>query len=273
MKMIFKALTVLAVALIGGTGVTRAAGDGANLLVIATAGAAPVTTGDLLAPGQEVDIADDAAVLVLTRSGSVLRLTGPCRCRLPEGPAAARGKSGADAATRGFAVKSDLWNVALPKLQSLSKPAAAGSDGGVQPEPSPEPPDLWVVAVDRSGNRCVGRGGAFLWRQQVKAAATVDLRTTKAHQAGLTWPAGQPLMQLPGEFVIDGAPLILSIDSQRLRLVVHVLPVTIDESEWGEILIWMAARDCRRQAQYLVDGLNNGTLFPDHDNRPGLSEL
>lgn len=273
MNRFFPALTILLLALGSGAGPAQAAREAPEFLVIAATEGAPVSTGDLLAPGQEVDIATGQKVLVLTRSGSVLRMMGPCDCRLPESGPGVRGKSSTDGATRGFELEANFWNVALPKLRSLADDPEETGDRTAKTEPMQDPPDLWAVAVDRSGNRCVGRAGAFLWRQQAHAAAIVDLRTTKAHRTGLTWPAGQPLMKLPGEFVVDGAPLVLSIDSQRLRLVVHVLPATIDESEWGEILIWMAARDCRRQAQFLVDGLNDGTLFPDHDSRPGLSEL
>ena len=129
------------------------------------------------------------------------------------------------------------------------------------------------MAVDSSGSRCVRRGDVFLWRRETRAAARIDLRSSGARETGLTWPAGQEQMRLPSQFVIDGEPIVLQLDDQPRRLIVHVLPETIGENEWGEILIWMAARDCRRQAQFLVDGLNDGSLFPDRDRRPGLSEL
>ena len=251
---------------------TRAA-EGPDYVVLAATGIAGVAAGAELEPGQEVQVAKGASVIVLARSGAVLRLTGPCLCRIPGGglAPAAEAEPKPQARTRRFTVKSDIWTVALPRLREMTDPNLGGNRGA-QGE-VPDQPDLWVVAVDSSGNRCVRRGDIFLWRRQAEIAAKVDLRSRAARETGLTWPAGQKRMRLPNHVVVDGDPLVLQINDQPRRLVVHILPETIDESEWGEVLIWMAARDCRRQAQFLVDGLNNGTLFPNHDDRPGLSEL
>ena len=172
----------------------------------------------------------------------------------------------------------NLWNAALPTVRDIvgepeSGAPAAGTSRGAEPAPAPRQPDLWAMSVDSSGNRCVRRSGAVLWRGRADDAVSVVLQNGSVRQTGLTWLAGQDTMPLPDHFIVDGGSLTLSLGDEARRLVIHVLPDTIDETQWGEILIWMAARDCRRQAQFLVDGLNDGTLFPDSGTKPGLSEL
>ena len=271
MKPTLKALICLICATFFGTGGAQAARAGSEFLVIAAAENASVVAGDVLSPGQEVPMAKGATALVLTRSGGVFRLTGPCLCRLPGKPREVGVTALAKPQTRGFKENPDLWTAALSKLQSLNEDSSR-SRGMTKDKPARQP-DLWAVTVDGSGNRCVRRGDTYLWRGRSAAAARVELRSATSRETGLTWPAGQPLMRLPTQFLEDGTSLVLSIDNQPRELTVHVLPATIKETDWGEILIWMAARDCRHQAQFLVDGLNDGSLFPEQDRRPGLSEL
>ena len=112
----------------------------------------------------------------------------------------------------------------------------------------------------------------MLWRPSAAAETRLELRAQRVATA-MRWPAGQQTLRLPTEFVVDGGSLVVQLDAEPQELVVHVLPETIEETQWGEILIWMAARDCRGQAQFLVDGLNDGSLFPEQGRTPGLSEL
>ena len=282
MKSLHALFAALTLGMLGGATDAAKAATGSNLVVIATAGDTQVKAGALISPGQEIDVAEGTSLVLLARSGQLLQMKGPCRCRAPGEPpspapqAEDNGAPKPKAVSRGFTVKSDLWTVALPNLQALSRAPEGGlsgqTRGGVKPS-GRDQPNLWYMAVDSSGDRCVRRGAVTLWRRKAVAASLVDLRSTAVRQTGLTWPAGEKTMDLPDHYVVDGSPLMLSIDSEPRKLTVHVLPETIDESEWGEILIWMAARNCRRQAQFLVDGLNDGSLFPDHDSRPGLSEL
>lgn len=281
MKPIQAIIAALTFSLTASAGATAHAAGDSHMVVIATSGSAPVLPGAMIAPGQEIDVAAGTSIVLLARSGQLLQMKGPCLCKVPGADPAPAPQAEANKApkpkalTRGFTIKPDLWTVALPNLQALSR--APGADlpgktrGGVKPVPAQ--PSLWYMAVDSSGDRCVRRGTVTLWRRKAGVAVLVNLRSNAVRQTGLTWPAGQQTLDLPDHIVVDGTLLMVSIDSQPRRLNVHVLPETIDESEWGEILIWMAARNCRRQAQFLVDGLNDGSLFPDHNSRPGLSEL
>lgn len=264
----------LAVALLLAPSAIAAADDDAFVILSATGPGLSAAPGDLLGGGAEVALGDGAAMTVLDRAGRLYRLTGPCACRLPVAAAGALPKP----RTRGFVREENLWSAALPTVRDIvgqpdsSAPEAEpGRSAGTAT--APQQPNLWAMSVDSSGNRCVRRGAATLWRARADNSISVDLSTQSLRQAGLTWPAGENAMPLPDHFIIDGEPLVLSLGGQSLQFVLHVLPDTIDETEWGEILIWMAARDCRPQAQFLVDGLNNGTLFPDSGRKPGLSEL
>ncbi len=276
-KPVIRSIALAGMAIIGSWGATAAASEDAFVVLSVTGGGAPFVAGDMVGGGSDVRIEDGVTMTVLDASGRLFQMTGPCRCRLPEAMAAKDGDASAltSPQTRGFTFEDNLWNAALPKLQELAEdpPADAPAQTRGSPALPARQPDLWAMAVDSSGNRCVRRGDVFLWRRKTSAAARIDLRTQSARETGLTWPAGQDKMRLPSQFVIDGESLMLQVDAEPRRLIVHVLPDTIKETEWGEILIWMAARDCRRQAQFLVDGLNDGSLFPDRGRKPGLSEL
>lgn len=282
-KSLFRGLGVAALATMLTAPAAHSAEDA--FIVIASSGSSTsLLAGDLVAGGADVRVEDGVVITVLDPSGRLFRMVGPCLCRLPETAPLARADDAITSPqTRGFKLGSDnsnLWNVALPKLRELTEPPAA--EAPVETAPATRggdvaapvaPPDLWSLATDSSGSRCVRRGDVFLWRRKADVAVRVDLRSSGARETGLTWPAGQDQMRLPSQFVVDGEQLMLMVNDKPRRLIVHVLPETIAENEWGEILIWMAARDCRRQAQFLVDGLNDGSLFPDQGRKPGLSEL
>lgn len=128
-------------------------------------------------------------------------------------------------------------------------------------------------AGPRSGTRGVLLGDS-LWAAALPALKQIAARAD-APVAGAPSRPGTELTSRPGlwEMSVETSGDRCGRQGAAARLVIHVLPRTIDQSEWGEVLIWMAARNCREQAQALVDGLNDGSLFPGRERRPGLSEL
>ncbi len=253
-------------------------------------GSSPVAGAPLkgvtLSTGDEVTVPLDAVVTLIARNGKVLQLIGPCDCMLPivtglKAPeplalGSAVGGGGASDSAPASRSGRDDWDTAAPGLlrlfapraRALNKPGAArdlSGDGGQ--------PDLWLLVVDSSGDRCVRPADVYLWRKRAREAVEIDLRGRSDRMTGVRWLAGEHRLALPSSFVEDGQPVIVRIAGEPRRFVLHVLPNGIDIGNWGELLIWMAASECRRQAQFLVDGLHNGTLFPDAVRRPGLSEL
>ncbi len=261
--------------------------DGEFLVIATTPGVEGPLAGVTLSSGDALAVPRNAVVTLIGRDGRVLQLVGPCDCVLPvvagaaglarpaplaldpstaSSPPAddgATGRAGWDAAAPGLLA---LFALKTRALEVLGKPRDLRGAAGRQP-------GLWLLAIDNAGDRCVKQSDVFMWRKRAGEAVAIDLRGLAGQLTGLTWSAGEHRMALPAGFVADGHPVIIKISGEPRRFTLHVLPPVIDEADWGKILIWMAASACRGQAQFLVDGLHDGSLFPDAVRRPGMSEL
>ncbi|MEM7190300.1 MAG: hypothetical protein AAF439_11875 [Pseudomonadota bacterium] len=240
------------------------------------------SAGDRLAAGGAHPLKDGEVLTLIARDGTLIQLVGPCDCGLPapDEDQMTMEEDGAEAApalprpTGSPPIYEGAgWEDTAARLAALvvprpgapatreALPGAAGETG------------LWVMAADSSGARCVKSSDIKLWRRRTAEAVTVDLRSKVERLTGLTWSAGEHLLTVPEKLVVDGEALVLTVDAEPRRFTVHVLPDGIGETDWGQILIWMAAMSCRRQAQYLIDGLHDGSLFPDSARVPGQSEM
>ncbi len=212
--------------------------------------------GSVLNSGQVINLPEGSKVTILSEDGAVVTLEGPYSGSL----ASQKSESDRQKATK--------WSSAVSKIARLvtrdsEKSSVIGASRGFTAADR-EKLDVWLMTVDSSGHRCVRPANVVMWRKEPRAAIKINLRSKSAKRTGILWADGKDVMQLPPEFVEDGILIVMKIDKQPRRFNLHVLPGSIEEDQWGKVLLWMIDNNCSRQSYMLIDALHeNPSAFAE----------
>lgn len=231
-----------------------------NYLVLLAKGAGTPDEGEIIHDASNLTLQDGAEMLLLDHDGRIYRLTGPCACSLAFDRRAHHRADGLGQVSR-FVVRAP----------AESRGGTRGSD--IDIAGSATRPDIWDVVTDSSGDRCVRHGQIIFWRTHIAETLQVSLRSKTARKSGIVWEQGQHTLAIEDSARIGDGPLMTKIGTQTRRLQIHVIPSDVDPDQWGQVLIWMASMNCRRQAEMLIDAMKAGELFPEGSKTPGISEL
>lgn len=224
----------------------RAAGE--FVVIASSADGELFQPGSVLGSKQAIKLPAGSKMTVLSESGTVITLEGPYSGTLsskkPENDGAKTGKR-----------SSTIAKIAKFVTRDSEKSNVIGASRGIY-IPDSVKQDVWLMAVDSSGHRCVRSNDAIMWRRNARDAIKIDLRSKSAKRTGLLWQDGKETMPLPSEFIEDGILIIMKIDKQPRRFNLHVLPDAIEEKHWGKILLWMIENSCSRQSNILIDALH-----------------
>ncbi|MTI44757.1 hypothetical protein JM93_02764 [Roseibium hamelinense] len=215
-------------------------------IVVAATGAEDYMPGTQLDPEQAIDLPKGARLTLLSQSGAMQVIDGPFS-GIPVSPYAP------DAAKDGSAG----WSAVLalvgdPDARSEVMGASRKTDG-----PFRVPPDIWHVAVDSSGPRCIEPGKVVLWRRDTDTDVTISARSAAGRLTDVQWPAERNAFSLPEEFAEDGR-LILSMDGTLRELNLSVTPETLQAAAPGAVLTWLVEQKCQRQALALIEQVHAG---------------
>ena len=231
--------------------VTAGLGHAAEQLVVIAASLDDTRhkTGAILTTDAELTLGDGETLTLLTESGTVVRLTGPHGGPIFKADSAGNAGNGIARIAR-FVAGTDGATSVLG--------ASRDPDGR---EGIAEQPDIWFVNTDSSGERCVLPTRLELWRKNSKTTSSVTVRGEREKLPKEAWPEGVHVLVLPSRLAQDGDRLVLSVDGKNRRYTLHVLPDVIKAERWGEVLQWMIANDCKRQATLLIGALHTGQLI------------
>ncbi|MCW2306393.1 hypothetical protein [Rhodobium gokarnense] len=232
--------------LVGAAG--AAAAQGPLVVIAATTGDGRYAAGTVIEDADAIGLAAGETLTLLAEDGTVTRVEGP-----REGAAAAS----ADEAALPPGLSRIAGFVAGASGETNVLGASRRADGreGIAPQP-----DIWMINVDSSGERCVEAAPLTLWRKDALRPASVTVRGEREKLSEKSWPMGKATMELPARLSHDGDRLVLSIDGNPRRYTLHVRPDAIKADDWGGILRWMIDKDCKRQASLVITGLHSGRL-------------
>lgn len=216
-----------------------------SVVVIAASGGAQFVPGAVYESGTVFDVPAGASVTLLAESGSTVRLNGPFK-GVPRTAGAAEPRE--DQAR---------WRTAFTKIAGLlakdtERTGVISAAREVDPVIGDDQPDLWLMAVDGSGHRCIKPTNVWMWRSRPDAAMQFALRNEVARRTGLVWRAGRDRMELPPEFIKDGTLLVMRSGKPPRRFRIHVLPQTLAADRLGDVLLWMVDRGCETQARQAI---------------------
>ncbi len=232
------------------TATASAIAAGEFVIIAASSDAGQLQPGKIFKPEQKITLNAGERITLLSESGQVVKLKGPY-----SGLVSPRASAATDQ-------KSGDWSATIDKISKLvtrdaAKSNVLGASRALGARKSGED-DLWLMAVDSSGHRCVRAKDVAMWRKKPRPAIKITLRSKKAKRSGLPWGKGEDTLMLPPEFIEDGTLIVMKIDKQPRRFNLHVLPDGISEKDWGPILHWMIKNQCSRQSYLLIDELHNG---------------
>ena len=228
---------------------TAASAKGPLVVIAATTADGRLAAGSAVEDMAAVGLAAGETLTLMAEDGTVTRLEGP-REGSQAAPAAEGGLPPGLSRIAGFVAG------ASGETKVLGASRRADSRKGIAPQP-----DIWMINVDSSGERCVEAAPLVLWRKTFLKPASVTVRGEREKLPEKKWPMGKATMALPTRLAHDGDRLVLSIDGAPRRYTLHVRPATIKADDWGGLLTWMIEKDCKRQASLVVEGLHAGRLF------------
>ncbi|MBB4304941.1 hypothetical protein GGD81_004006 [Rhodobium orientis] len=227
---------------------TVASAQGPLVVIAATTADGGYAAGGLIEDTGAIGLAAGETLTLMAEDGTVIRLQGP-----REGAAASPASD--DALPPGLSRIAGFVAGASGETNVLGASRRADGREGIAPQP-----DIWMINVDSSGERCVQAAPLVLWRKDALRPASVTVRGEREKLPQKTWPTGKATMELPARLAHDGDRLVLSIDGDPRRYTLHVRPQTIAADDWGGILRWMIDKDCKRQAGLVITGLHSGRL-------------
>lgn len=222
------------------------------VVIAATSDDKALQPGAILETGTHVDLPKGSSLTLLSQGGQIVKLDGPLSKSL------VTSEDSDQAPER-------KWTTALSTIadvvsKKVERSNVVGSSRDTDTPLGDAEPDFWVLTVDSSGHRCLHSGGSDLWRKNASERLLIDLRSQEEQAKGLIWDAGANRMKLPQKFVKDGTLVVMKVDQQPRRFNIHVLPDQLSADRLGDVLHWMFAKGCNRQAGLLVSGVHNGRL-------------
>jgi hypothetical protein len=196
--------------------------------------------GSVFSAGETITLLPGERLHVLLRSGRLVEVVGPFSGRV----AAAAAPRGAD----GGAL--DTVSALVLGRRGTRTVLGASRESAMVPV---VPPDVWLIATDASGVRCVD-GPPRLWRRDTSSAADVAAHGAAGRSGPLTWPAGEATLALPADLAAPG-PLVVTIGEVVRRFELRPVPPGRDLADPGRLLLWFAEAGCVHQARLLLDRL------------------
>lgn len=220
----------------------------ADYVVIAASGApGSYAAGTEIADDQQIDLPEGARLTLIERSGRMVTLEG-----LYSGTVPLPDEAGdSDAPSGGWNALKRL--VGSAEASSTVLGAARASAGDIPP-----PPGVWDLSTDSSGPRCIRTGELTLWRKQADTSQTVSARSAAGRHDGLVWAEGENRLALPQEMAMEDGRMVVSIGGELRDFELSVMPQALTDAPAGQLLAWLAERDCRRQALALIARLHTG---------------
>ena len=223
--------------MIGGAlvGVAQAA----QLLVIDAENAA-YPPGTLLKSDEAVQLGAGAHITLLAPDGNTIRIKGPFK--------GVAGRHAAGGNERAMMILSSLLGGkgdSTAALGAIRFPEAASRAARL---PAPE-----LIGVAESGDRCVYRNDAVLWREDAGHESRLTIDDRDHHPRTLPWPAGAQRLALPAADFQDGRRYLLSLDGKQIDIWVHK-PGRRNLNP-AELAAWMAENSCLSQVFALVEGM------------------
>lgn len=210
----------------------------ADVLVISGGSTADgLTPGVAFSSDDGVRLAAGESIKVMLQSGAIVALAGPHDGPLPL------------AATGAADLPGSLDTIGALLVGRTGTTTVLGASRLAPPD-MPDAPTLWSISTDASGPRCTN-GSLQLYRADASEAAEVVARTDRARVGPLSWPAGARHLDLPEDLGTAGL-LVISIDYATRRFTLQPIPPTIDETDDGILLAWLASEGCVRQASALL---------------------
>ncbi len=232
---------------------TGTAAAAESLVVIAASGTAKqFAPGAVFRSDAIIDLPAGGRITLLSESGGTVRLQGPYSGSVrpaENGEPEDGSKQWSSAFTEiaGLLTKEPEQTTVISAARDIDSTTDAGQ------------PDVWLMAVDGSGHRCVQAANVWMWRRKSEARMEFALRSQSARRTDLVWDAGKDRMKLPREFVRDSTLIVMKSGKPPRRFQMHVLPKSIAAGRLGAVLLWMADSGCSRQARLLIDALGAET--------------
>jgi hypothetical protein len=203
------------------------------------------STADGLAPGAAFSSADPVrleageSLKVMLQSGAIVSLSGP-----HDGPLPVVASGSAE-------LPGSLDTIGALLVGRSGTETVLGASR-LAPAELPDVPTVWSIDTAASGPRCTN-GTLQLHRADAEEPAAVVARTDKAKVGPVEWPAGARTLDLPQEALGTGGLLVVSVGYETRRFELQPMPPTIDETDEGVLLAWLASEGCVTQASALLE--------------------
>jgi hypothetical protein len=210
--------------------------------VIIKSTAAGLSVGAMVDEAQVIDVQAGAAVTLVTPAGATLTRAGPFN-----GPAVGPKSSGDNAVVK-------LISHFLEQKKSDTSIGAIRGHS-IRTYRNPE-----VIPVSLSGRYCIAAADIRLWRGDTDVEETFNLRTINgSSRAAITFRRTESTAPWPIDVPIKNGGIYLTRvkgstrSSYRLDITVASAPIEDPIVRIG----WMIEQDCTRQADLLIDGLED----------------
>ena len=92
-----------------------------------------------------------------------------------------------------------------------------------------------------------------MWRADASQSESLTLVDRAGNNVVMSWPAGSDRVDLPSQFVSNGAKVIAVIGDRQVEFTVNRRPNTVRNTT--EILIWLIDTGCKEQSVAMLQAL------------------
>jgi hypothetical protein len=211
--------------------------------VVLESTSAKYTAGQLLAAVDAVKLFEGEKLTVLSEDGNSYQHKGPY-----EGPLASKRKEDGTTVLQALGQLVGASQGDSRSMGAIRGDRKGASDSGQAGYDSP----AWVILPQMNGTQCVIQGKApKFWRKDAAQPTRLFLKQTgQSDSMEIAWPAAEQELEWPASVPLEpGTPYLVRLgDAIRSQsLVVEEVPASVEGQV--EIVAWLEARGCHRQAR------------------------
>jgi hypothetical protein len=228
-----------------------AAAGNQYVILAAEPAADELPPGTLFKPSDVINVPAGTVVTLLSEDGTVTPISGPGAFVVTED---ALMSDGSQRATDPQAGLSNLAIIASLLTNERQRTESIGGSRSTVDQFIPSAlDDPWTVSIDESAPGCIRNGEVVLARQGIGQSAVFSIRVGDQEPVnGLVWSAGKPTYALPAPLPPDVRAITVETNRTSASIEIEALPVGTRLDNPLEVLGWMAASGCKRQALALV---------------------
>jgi len=202
--------------------------------------------GRVLDVNDRLDVPEGTVVTLLGEDGSVSAIPGPASVVVTEDAVETTGSDAEEQAEKRSTLAKIAGLLAGERERAESLGGSRVLSAAAEPEGLEDP---WTVSIHASGPACIRDGEIVLARESAGDAIPLTVRAEKgAAVSDLVWPAGEAKFKLPAEISTESSAIAVKAGDEAARVALHRLPEEINAQNPVDVIGWMLASGCERQA-------------------------